>query len=185
MENNQQEFSMEAYNDLITKIKCGSPVHKINLSIENNNAVAGMYLITMPDVKTYLTEKNDLENLNNDTLLVFESRHVVECSLIIYGCLYLLHNANAIQFSIKYIIDRYIKILLSRPKFYDEIIREIGMLARSSIRRDGSKNSKKIHDDLEYIMKNIIFVPYAKIDEIGEEAIKEFKEKYDGDDKNE
>ena len=184
MENTQPEFNIDNYNDLLKKIKVGSPVHKINFSIENQNAVVGMFLISLSDVNTYLEKFADHDDLNEDTLLVFESRHVIECCQIIYGCLHILQDINALVYSNNFIINDIIKTLLTTPIVYKKALTELNRIARSSVKRDGSENSKKVYEALKYILQNIWFVPYNNIDEIANEAIEEFKKRYNGDDTN-
>ena len=180
MENNYQEFDMNKFNDFTKMIKAGSPVHKINFTLECPNAVVGMYLITMGDnTELYLDKMADYTDLNDDTLLVFESRHVVECCQIIYGCLNILKNVNMYRMDYKVFIDQIIDTLLSRPIFYKKMIKELEYITHSciDINTDRVENPTLVHRKFLHIMKNIWFVPYGKIDEMAKSAIEEF-EKY-------
>jgi len=175
MENKEQEFNMDKYNDFLSKIKAGSPVHKINFTLEHPNAVVGMYLITMENVIPYLDKVADYTDLNNDTLLVFESRHVIECCQIIYGCLSILDKMNMLKYSIRFIINKIIESLLTKPSFNDVISDNLHYIAIDCINVREIKNRDVIVNNLEYILKTIWFIPYGRIDEIAKEAIDEFK----------
>lgn len=184
MENNAQEFSMEKYNDFLKTIKSGSPVHKINFTLESSNAVVGMYLITMEDAESYINKRADYKDLNDNTLLVFESRHVVECCQIIYGCLNILKSINMYRMEYKVFIDQIIDTLLSKPLFYDNAIKELANLTYNCIVTDDSNKALEIYKRFLYIMKSVWFIPYGRIDQMAEEAIKEFK-KHTEDNNNE
>ena len=176
--NNLEEFSMEKFNDFAAKIKAGSPVHKINFTLECPNAVVGMYLITMEDAKSYIDKAADEADLNDDTLLVFESRHVVECCQIIYGCISILKGINLIRYNQNIIINHITNALLPAPLFYSNMVTEIDYIIDSCIDAvafNNYDNGEKILESFNHIMKNIWFVPYGKIDEMAKEAIEEFK----------
>lgn len=185
--NTQQGFSMEEYNKFLKMIKAGSPVHKINFNIESPNAIVGMYLMTMQDSKSYIDESADYTDLNNDTLLVFESRHVVECCQIICGCLNVLAGIGLYTMAYEYFINRVLDTLLTRPLFYEKAMEELSFIVNDIFNISNYNNSdkEKIYEKFKYILQNIWFIPYGKIDEIAEEAIKEFKEQCKDGDNNE
>jgi hypothetical protein len=184
MSNKPEEFSMEKYNEFLKTIKAGSPVHKINFTLASPNAIAGMYLITMNNVESYIDEAADYEDLEDNTLLVFESRHVVECCQIIYGCLNILAGVGMFNLSYETFINEIIDTTLSKPSFYKTVINELVNIADNLIRVDESNESKLIFNKFTHIIKNIWFVPYGRIDEMATEAIEEFK-KQGGVDSNE
>lgn len=176
MENiNEKEFSMEKFNDIMTKIKAGSPVHKINFSIENMNAVAGMYLISEKNMIDRIDNIADYADLNDTTLLVFESRHVIECCQIIYGCLTVLDGLDVFKFTYNYIIDKIIEALLTRPITRYKLNEYMGEIATSSFKSFDNKNASELFENFKYLMRNIWFVPYSEIDNIANEAIEKFK----------
>ena len=173
MKNNTQGFNMEEYNEFLKKIKAGSPVHKINFTLESPNAVAGMYLITIEDPKTYLDKIVDHTNLKPNTLLVFESRHVIECCQIIYGCLNVLKGINVFYKKYEDFINDIITELLTKPIFYYMLAERMNDILIRYI--DTYEETLEIRKKFIYILKNIWFVPYGQIDEIAKEAIEEFK----------
>lgn len=188
MENgNSQEFGldMEEYNKFLRSIKAGSPVHKINFTIETPNAAAGMYLLTKDDFKSYINEATDLTDVSDNTLLVFESRHVIECCQIIYGCLTVLNNMGLLRKDCEDIIGDIIDALLTKPIYYTTFTITIDHIVIAAIHVPNSKETNEVFERIRYIFKNIWFIPYGKIDEIASEAIKEYKERYKVGDNNE
>lgn len=183
--NNSQEFNMDKYNDFLSKIKAGSPVHKINFTLENPNAVVGMYLITMEDAQSYIDKAADYNDLKDNTLLVFESRHVIECCQIIYGCLNILKSIGMYRIDYETFINEVIDTLLTRPSFYKNIIKELATLTHNLINIDNSDATALIYKKFLHIIKNIWFVPYGKIDEMANDALDEFEQHYKVGENNE
>ena len=179
MESNTKEFNMEQYNDFLKSIKAGSPVHKINFTLECPNAVVGMYLMTIDNTKEYLDKIVDREDLNDNTLLVFESRHVVECCQIIYGCLNLLKNINMYRMKYEVFIDMVIDTLLTKPSYYKNIDKELINLTYNCIHIDIDKREEAslFYNKFFNIMRSIWFIPYGKIDETAKEAIEVFQKR--------
>lgn len=185
MENNQQNINTPNHNDFLKMIKAGSPVHKINFDIESPNAVAGMYLIAQKDSKPIIDKIVDKTDLRGDTLLVFESRHVVECCQILCGCLHILESTHLVKHSRNFIINRIIGTLLTRPLFHRDLLTQLNIIATQTIINSSNEDVKQIFQNFKYILDNIWFVPYGEIDELVKTALEEFKNKYIGDDKNE
>ena len=182
--NNQEEFNMEKYNDFLKNIKAGSPVHKINFALECPNAVVGMYLISMENVKEYMYKSLDCTDLNYDTLLVFESRHVVECCQVIYGALNVLKNINMFRIDYKVLINEVIDTVLTKPSFYTNVKKELKNIAFNLINLDKTEASEEIYKRFLYILLNIWFIPYGRIDEMAKEGIEEFKKHCEEGNKN-
>ena len=180
MENNQQTPTIENYDNFLKMIKSGSPVHKINFSIESGNAIAGMYLISQKDIKPCMDEIVDKTDLKGDTLLVFESRHVVECCQILFGCLHVLNSVKIIKHSSVFIINRIISTLLTKPLLYKDMLLELNVIATQSIINSDNEDVKQVFKNFKYILDNIWFIPYGEIDELIKKAIKEFEDKYNG-----
>lgn len=179
-------FDFDKYNDFLAKIKVGSPVHKINFTMASPNAIVGMYLITMNDMESYIDKVADYGDLEENTLLVFESRHVVECCQIIYGCLNILKGVGMYRMEYEVFIEQVMDTLLTRPSFYSKTVKELDTLTNQCIKiQEDSDESNKIYDKFKYIMKNIWFVPYGRIDEMAEQAIDEFKKQSGMGDDNE
>lgn len=181
MENN--DFDIEKYKDMMNKIKTGNPVHVINFDNYSVNAIVGFYLVSLEDAESFLKDKIDKENIKDDSLLVFESRHVIECCQIIYGCISLMSKYMNIYFNSDEIIDKIIDILLTKPKRYKSVIKELEELFNYHFKEIGlSLNNKaaiNVLFNFSYILLNIWFITYAKIDEIGNIAVEEVKSSID------
>ena len=145
-----------------------------------------MYLISQKESNPYIDKVIDLSDLKDDTLLVFESRHVIECCQILFGCLYVLESVGVVKTSTNFIINRLTDSILSKPLFYKDFISQLSIIADQTIKIDSNnKDLDQIFKNFKYILDNIWFIPYSGIDELAEDAIKEFKKQYAGDDKNE
>lgn len=176
---------LENYQKFASTINATCPIHKINFNLENNNAIAGMYLVVMEDPKSYLNKIVDKKDLNDNTLLVFQSRHVVECCQIIYGCIRILDGVKMAKVSAEYVINKLITALLTTPIFYYSFTLEIGNIINAAVINPKSDVEIATYNKFKSIMENIWFVPYAGIDNIAKEAIEEFKKECENGDKNE
>ena len=157
--------SVEFLKDMQRKIKCGSPVHKINFKIDDK-AIIGMYLLTMKDICNKIHEYTDMDDINDNTLLVFEYKHVVECCQIIYGVLQSVKIKNC-----KDVIDRILEEFLTRPFFYSELEEKL-----NDIFSDYTMFfAEDLHVAFNSIVNNIWFIPYGILDNLSNEAVEEFK----------
>ena len=173
---NEQEFTIKDYNEYVKNLKVGCPIHKINLTVEHPNALAGMYLLTLKDPISYIDKIVDFEEVNDDTLLFFEPRHVVECCQVIYGCLSVLDNMHLLKYSINYCIENIIKSLLTRPIFYKDFLNAVSV---KWLHEYDSESAKLVDKFFSHIMKNIWFVSYNDIDNMAHQAIEDFKKNSD------
>lgn len=191
MENNSshsENFSIDDYNAFLRQIKAGTPVHKINFTIDNPNAIIGMYLIAMNDMETYLKKLVDLSDTSDNTLLVFESRHVIECCQIIYGCMDILNTINFFDkkyYSSRAVIGNIVKILLSKPIYYNDAMEaledSVTFIIATYSDSPNTKEYEKMRKKYLYLIKNIWFIPYAHIDNIAADAKKYFEESNNGE----
>ena len=73
-----------------------------------------MYLATAPNIQSYLKNLLDLADVEDNTLLVFESRHVIECCQIIYGMLNILNGVGMYKIEYKtgygYVSVKYVEL---------------------------------------------------------------------------
>lgn len=181
MENNN--FDIEKYREMMNKIKTGSAVHIINFDNHNLNAIVGFYLLSLHNTEAFLKDKIDKENIKDNSLLVFESRHIIECCQIIYGSINLMNEYTSIHFDANEIIDKIINALLTHPKRYNMVEKELKEIFNYYFKNfDSASDNKALNNILSnfsYIMLNIWFITYAKIDEIGNIAVEEFKSNMD------
>lgn len=155
----------EFLKEMQRKIKCGSPVHKVNFKIDDR-AIIGMYLLTMENVSEKIHEYTDKDDIDDNTLLVFEYKHVVECCQIIFGVLQSVRIKNY-----KSIVDRILEEFLTRPFFYSELEEKLdGIFSDYTMFL-----SPELHVAFNAIINNIWFIPYGILDNLSNEAVEEFK----------
>lgn len=174
----QDEFKgVVDYEKFFKEMNTGCPVHKVQFNFVNTNAVLGMYLVTNPDVDSILEKRVNKSDINDDTLLVFESRHLTECCSIIYGAVKLIyqtdHNRDLTRSVIEELFDA-----LHKPIFYNRF----KMCIDDVIKKVGWKFEKGYPAyNLKIIIENIWFISYSDIDELTNDAIKEIKENSGGE----
>lgn len=183
MENCKEKID---FNKELTKFQVCCPVHKVNLIIEHPWAIAGMYMMSM-NAKDLLDGMPDKTDLNDGTRLFFEPKHVAEIAQLFNGiCKLFIANSLITEDLAEAIITDIIRIPL---RSQGETYKSFKSLIESNLTYGFGKalsNNKKLYDNFLYILNNIWFIPYNKIDEIAQFAINEYS-KYgnkDGD-KNE
>lgn len=166
------------YKKFFKNINTGCPVHKVQFDTNNINSVLGMYLLSIPDIDSVFEKRVYKSDLNNDTLLIFEARHLTECCSIIYGAvklLYLDKNYDIVKSVIDLLIDN-----LSKPLFYDKFKSCIDIV----LGKFGWKFEKDTPVyNLKAIIENIWFISYSDIDELVNVALKELADNSSGDKK--
>ena len=160
--------------DMARKIKCGSPVHKINFSIDDR-AIIGMYLMTMDNIEEKIHDFVDMEGINDNTLLVFEYKHVVECCQVLYG----VFEATKIN-NYTAIINKILEEFLTRPFFYYDFESKIYNIF-SDYELFMDDKLKKVFDT---IVNYIWFIPYGTLDELSREGLEEFQNRVFGNGEN-
>jgi hypothetical protein len=181
MENDEKEFD---YAEFANKIKAEVPVHIINLDGNSVNAVTGMYLMTKENVLEYMENLIGDVNLKDDSILVFEPRHVMECCQILYACLVLL-KARKCNIDIDNIIDRVIKLTLSHPIRYKYFMQELYKIYDDIKPSDSNDHTALECSVFSIILIKVWFLSYANIDAIGKEGLDEFTNNEKGNTKNE
>lgn len=161
---------METVNALKNEIMAKCPIHKVNLTIETPQAVAGMYLLTLPKAKDILADIVDLSDLHDETLLFITNRQIAEVCQIMYGILAVLEKQDKLNaLGVSTIISRIYKI--PTVSTYTDFVEYVESICHAFL----NEIPQPIYGNLEYIMKNIWFVPYGKIDELANTAIREFQ----------
>lgn len=161
---------MEKINKLKNEIMVQCPIHKVNLSVETPQAVAGMYLLTLPKAKDVMEDIVDLSDLHDETLLFITTRQIAEVCQIVYGILAVLEKQGKLNsLGVSSIVSRIYKI--PTVSTYSDFAEYIESICHAFL----NKIPQPIYGNLEYIMKNIWFVSYGKIDELASTAIKEFQ----------
>lgn len=180
MKNDDTNFD---YNKVFNTIKTGSPIHAINLDINNPNAIVGMYLIASKNPKEIIGEYIKKPTGDDYTILVFESRHIAECIQILYGVFSLLISMDIYEeIIIKMKLIEVMKYLLQYPHTYKEFKKYIESFSKEMDKSisDGDSNYNEVMNNLIYIINNIWYLTYYDIDQILEKATKEFKDSNEG-----
>ena len=147
-----------------------SPALKINTDVENKLFVVGFDIILNdPDKIGY-----DTDDLRSDTLVMIDSRHMMECLIIISGALfgikkYIAHN-NDVHFIYNDFLLQIRDVVCKGVVRYDEITK-----VATSICSDFSSNglAEQPQKALYRIIADIWFLPYSKIDERKEKIERE------------
>jgi len=165
MNNNQM-----SYNEFMNQIKCGCPVHTMDFGI-SMNAVAGMYLLLSHNIDDVLNKYMDKPSIKDMTLMIFESRHIVECCQVIAGALYVYTNENTdfVKKIVKHILLSLLTCSAMFPDDFDAKLNEIVDMCNNPL------NDKLLNDNLKKIILNIWFVPYTNLDAIGKEGFEEYE----------
>ena len=73
----------------MNQIQVASPVYKYNPSLENSAAIAAMSLMIRTDDELHkmIEEAMDKVNVQDNTILFFNTRHIVEMGNFAYGTL--------------------------------------------------------------------------------------------------
>lgn len=174
MENNDTKFD---YSKVFNTIKTGSPVHVINLDINNPNAVVGMYLITLNNTRDFMKSYIKKPNANDNSILVFESRHVSECIQILYGVFCPLISMQIYEEPfIRELLVNTMQYLLKYPHTYAEFKNKLKEITEK-IHKETSDNEdyERVINNLYYIINNIWYISYYDIDQILEKATEEYK----------
>lgn len=160
-----------------TEFSISTPVHKLNFDDENVDIIAGMYLITNDKYKEILDEFIDKSKTTDDTILVFETRHLYELGGLIYGLLIPISTKDN---SLEDIIECVSYFLGCARSFlcYRTLKRSISYHINNRLKVDDGEYKNR----LLYIMENIWFLPYDKIDQLVRMGIDEFKKKSEGGD---
>ena len=145
--------------------RVGAPVYKLNFDDENPDIIAGMFLMTDEKLDDHLKEFTDKSNLNDDTILFFQPRHLIEMYGVIHGMLTVLGVKTENIF--KFIKEINADISNGcRYKEYKESVR-YNLLPLSI--------GPGVIDKVCFIMNEMIFIPYDKIDQLARMGVDEFK----------
>lgn len=146
-------------------IRVAAPVYKLNFNDENPDIIAGMFLISDEKLNDHLREFVDKDKLNDDTMLFFQPRHLIEIFGIIYGVLYGIGIKPEV-------IHGYIKNInkdIADGCFYSDYKKSIrNNLIPLCIPSD-------MLEKICFIFTEIIFIPYDKIDQLARMGVDLFK----------
>lgn len=166
---NTEKETMEDVNEMMNKIMVQCPVHKVNFQFECPQTIAGMYLLTMPKAEDILHDMVDLDKVTNSTALFFAPRHIGETAQLVYGMLVILEQNKWIsKQDVYFMIDSILE--MPSPCRYEKF----KSFLQDNVLDKMTKVPENILKNVEYIIMNIWFVPYGKVDDIARAGIKEF-----------
>lgn len=177
-----EQFKIPEVDEIMNKFKLSCPVKKINMTLEQPNCIAGMWLISKENSEKEVQEKADFSDLTDDTILFFTNQHIVEICNILYGMLSLFKQNNIIT---EHDVDKCIRDLInfchSVPSYFmlKEYVDQIPNKYLDFLKCPIALLSKFCN-----IMKDIWFVPYNELDKFAQEGIDSFKASI-GENKNE
>ena len=157
-----QKDAPQVNMDELFKLNC--PVFKLNFPPETPQILLGHYLIhDLSEKLEKLKGLANLSNLNDNTILFFTNRHIIELSFICYGIAEELHDVVPIA-----TVATYISKCLKQVNRYREY--KDSCLAN-------------MNEGMASLMILLPFITYKDIDDLSKEAIEYFEkhpEKYHG-----
>ena len=173
----------EKINEMMKDIKVYCPVYKLNLSLETKQAFASIYIMIIEDrneADKVLSEVADKNDVNNDTILIFNQRHIIELSNMLYGILSLYKEQKKItDTGILSFIREYIDFVDDMHTYEEYMVKIREMMDRYF--PNGSNISIDLLERTYIVLRDMIFIPYAKIDDLAETFVKIYKEEYTND----
>ena len=153
MDNNNLDL-----NDLFMSsgFKLANPVKKLNYK-DNAKALIGFYLLCI-----------DKSNIDENTILFFEQRHIFDIGSILLGLFECVHNIFP-KFDV-YSTTREILSHISSPVVYKKLMFNTNL----TIITIGIPNDE-LRARVLYIVSNIFFIGYAEIDNLIQKAVDVFK----------
>ena len=171
------------FDELMKNFKLNCPIKKINLKLEEPNAIVGMWLLSTENSIERIREKADTDDLNGDTILFFTNQHIVELGNILYGMLSLVAaNAGLNAAGVPDLISDYMMICKEIPTYDHYMTRVTNMIIQSI---GGPDSMNPIKEKIRDILYSVIFLSYAALDEFAAEAIEGFQKSLDKDKKDE
>jgi hypothetical protein len=153
------------------EFKLNCPAHKLNYCDDNVDIIAGLFLITNENPKKILDSYIDKENVTDNTILFFERRHLYELGGMLYGLLAALNlNKGDLSNTVSAILN-----IADRPVTYKDLKEYIDNYMINFLSIDESMYANL----LQYILHNIWFLPYDKIDTLVRLGIDEFNNSTD------
>ena len=164
MDNNNLDL-----NDLFMSsgFKLANPVKKLNYK-DNAKALIGFYLLSIDNYQEVIEDSIDKSNIDENTILFFEQRHIFDIGSILLGLFECVHNIFP-KFDV-YSTTREILSHISSPVVYKKLMFNTNL----TIITIGIPNDE-LRARVLYIVSNIFFIGYAEIDNLIQKAVDVFK----------
>ena len=163
MMNNVFDFSKEFNNSIMEN----RPVFVYDFNPDNKQGILISYLmyLEIDKLKERLAKCVNLDDINNNVLLFFDKRHIIELAQMYFGYFKLIsHSEN--DFFAKERTEKVIKKLYIPVKY-----RDLYSFMDAVCLEIPSVNTNPIKEKIEFINKVIWFIPYSEIDKLILEAI--------------
>ena len=147
-------------------VKLANPVKKLNLD-NNPKALIGMYLVSSDKYEDIIKNNIDKNDVNSNTILFFEDRHLFDIGSILLGTYYYLIESGDLR---KHDVTDFVSDLLSAASKkcrYDMLMAII-----DDTMYDYNLTNNHLYKRLLYITKNVWFLGYNNIDDLLQEALK-------------
>ena len=140
-----------------------APVYKLNFDDENPDIIAGMFLMTDEKLDDHLKEFTDKSRLNENTMLFFQPRHLIELYGVIHGIFTVLGVKPENIFKFIKAVNSDIANGCTYKDYKESIRYNLLPLNIGAI------------DKVCFIMNEMIFIPYDKIDQLARMGVDLFK----------
>lgn len=168
MKENKFDFKLDGeMEQILSQIKKVCPVTKVNLNKDDAFHIVGAYMVASENMDEY---NFDLDDLNDDTILITDTRNVVEKIGIIDGALAILKLNGYLENEYSHIFPTVIKNITSYCTYGDFKNRMDEIVESLDIKLELAKNNVRV------ILHNIWFLPYGEYDLLAERIMKEVKE---------
>lgn len=163
----EQSNNLNIPEDVSFTMTC--PVFKLNFNTADMSILAGMYLISHENYKELVDEYADMKDVNPNTILFFNQRHLIEVFRIVVG---MLASVNGYTFDIYKFIKMFYVEASGNCIMINNLYGFIDTWAKSDMEQQ--KVQSNIIEAAKYLLKRIWFIPYDKIDHLGRLAVDEF-----------
>ena len=161
--NNTFNFNKEFDNSIMEN----RPVFVFDYNTDNKQGILISYLlyIDFEELQDKVSKYVDFEGISNDSILLFDKRHIIELAQMYYGYFRIITNGSNDELCKKR-TEKIIKKLYNPISFID-----LYSYMNAICLNDIGYCTDVIKDKVSFINKVIWFIPYSKIDELILEAI--------------
>lgn len=154
-------------NEFNNTIMENRPVFVFDYNTDNKQGILISYLLYL-DIDTLqekISKYVSLEDISNDSIILFDKRHIIELAQMYYGYFRIITFNNNDELC-KSCTEKIIKKLYLPIKFKD-LYSYMDAICLDYTKYD----TNVIKDKIQLINKTIWFIPYSKIDELILEAV--------------
>ena len=180
------DFKDPNYDEVTESFNLKCPVKKINFKNESPSFIAGMWLISSPNGLDKAKEKADISDLDDNTLLFFENRHVVEIGQVMYGMLSMAKGSKVVfkeGIELEDVFNIVIKLMNGWRQIctYEEYKELYHSIVIKNIHKSyptvckESELATRIRVKIQKIYDILPFISYNELDNIAKTAIEDYE----------